>query len=495
MDVKEILNWCVNQGILLDPETLELLKESEDNESVKLILNKIKTYTNSRVITKSLFEKNLEKTQEFFLTLPEENQKKLERVKIKLGLQIEISKETSKQVFSKTPELGKQFIPEESHLQKISNSDAEMEKIQNQFPSIKVFSKTPSLRKKIEVKDFVGTFRDRFSKIRGILQEHSKLDSLVSINKIANIRKRGSIIGMVSNKRITKNKNILLEVEDFTGKIRVLISINKPELLEKAEEIPLDSVIGFNGYGDREIIFVNDIILPEAFLAERKKSNEDESVLFISDLHFGSKHFFEKDFLKFIDFLSGKGSNGQESEKIKYLFVGGDLIAGVGNYPGQEKDLKIKGVESQFQELADLFSKIRKDIKIIISPGNHDGVRLMEPQPILDEKYAWPIYNLKNVVLTGNPSFVNIGAKKNFPGFDILSYHGFSFPYYANNIPSLIKSTINSPEKIMAYLLQHRHLAPTFTSNQTLPAGEDCLVVDKIPDCRGTHPQMCSDLS
>jgi len=442
MDNKEILKWCFEKGILLDAETLNLLNESGDIESAKVILENIKNYTQTRVITKRLFQTHKEKTEEFFLTLPKENQRKLEKLKIKLGLEIEISKEVSveKEVDFENIEKAKVLVVEDS--------------------PVKVLSETPSFKKKIVVDDFVKNFRNRFMKLRNILKERSELDQLISINKLPSSRKKVSIIGMISNKRITKNKNILLDVEDFTGRTRVLISENKEEVFEKAENLALDSVVGFNGFGDREITFVNEIILPESHLLDKKKSPVDESVLFIGDIHYGGKHFFEKEFLKFIDYLNGKNKNSFEVDKIKYLFVGGDLIAGVGNYPGQEKDLKIKDIEDQFQGIADIFSRIKKDIKIIISPGNHDGVRLMEPQPVLDEKYAWPLYNLKNVILTGNPSFVNIGAEKKFPGFDILSYHGFSFPYYVNNIPCLIKATYDSPEKIMAYLLQKRHLAP-----------------------------------
>ncbi|MCH8982013.1 ATP-binding cassette domain-containing protein [candidate division KSB1 bacterium] len=46
----------------------------------------MKNYTQTRVITKRLFQAHKEKTQEFFLTLPKENQKKLEKFKIKLEL-------------------------------------------------------------------------------------------------------------------------------------------------------------------------------------------------------------------------------------------------------------------------------------------------------------------------------------------------------------------------------------------------------------------------
>ena len=106
----------------------------------------------------------------------------------------------------------------------------------------------------------------------------------------------------------------------------------------------------------------------------------------------------------------------------------------------------------------------------------------MEPQPPLDEKYSWSLYSLPNVIMTGNPAYVNIGATKDFPGFDILTYHGFSYPYYANTVPSLLEGGVNAPEKIMAYLLKNRHLAPSYSSVQSFPSEKDELVIRKVPD-------------
>ena len=282
MDNKEILKWCIEKGILLDAETLGLLKESGDIESVKIILENIKNYTQTRVITKRLFQIHKEKTEKFFSTLPKENQRKLEKLKIKLGLEIEISKEVS---------------IEGPSLQKLG-TEITKSVIEEEL-SVKVLSETPSFKKKIVVDDFIKHFRNRFMKLKNILQDRSELDQLVSINKLPSSRKKVSIIGMVSNKRITKNKNILLDIEDFTGKTRVLISENKEEVFEKAENLALDSVIGFSGFGDREITFVNEIILPESLLYERKKSPADENVLFMGDLHYGSKYFFEEYLLSF----------------------------------------------------------------------------------------------------------------------------------------------------------------------------------------------------
>ena len=68
MESNEILKWCLEKGILLDAETLSSLNDIGDVESVKTILENIKNYTQTRVITKRLFQAHKEKTQEFFLT-------------------------------------------------------------------------------------------------------------------------------------------------------------------------------------------------------------------------------------------------------------------------------------------------------------------------------------------------------------------------------------------------------------------------------------------
>ena len=461
MNQKEILGFCLEKGILLDREILNLFSNTNDVESAKFIIEKIREKTNSRIITKHLFQENKEQIEKFFLEIPEERKINARKLKIELGLSIEISEEKIN-----IPPYEK---PTEESFQEES--------------SVKIISMHPSFGKKYIVPDFTNHFRNRFAEMRGFLQEKPELTNLVSINRISGNKQGISIIGMVSDKRVTKNKNILLEVEDLTGMIRVLINQGKKEVYEKAENICLDSVVGFNGSGNREIFFANEIFFPEAQILERKNSPAEENALFISDVHIGSKLFYEKSFLNFVDYLNCKIPNTPEAEKIKYLFVVGDLIAGVGVYPNQEKDLKIKDIEGQYSMVAELFGKIRKDLKIIMMPGNHDCVRLAEPQPLLDEKYAWPLYDMKNVIMTSNPSVINMGAKKNFSGFDVLAYHGFSYPYYANNIPKLmLGNSINSPDKIMHYLLQNRHLAPTHASVQYTPYEKDPLTIRKSPD-------------
>jgi len=459
MDSKEILRFCLENGLLVDNEILNLFSETKDTDSVKLIINHLKNQTNKKVLTKSVIIDNREQVRKILSNLPEENQKKLENFKIKLGLSIEISKEIS------------------------AENGLVDEKTEKETSSVRVVSMAPSTSKKLEVEDFVKYFRGRISKMSSYLQERPELSHVVSINKISNARQATSIIGLVSDKRSTKKKNIILELEDITGKIKVLINQNRAEIYAKAEEVTLDSVIGVKGSGSREILFASDIIFPDSSLPDRKKGNKEEYAVFIGDLHIGSKLFMEDKFLKFVDYLNGKIPFSPESNKIKYVFLVGDLVAGVGIYPGQEDELLLSDIEEQYSKSAELLSKIRGDIKIIICPGNHDSVRIMEPQPVLDEKYAWPLYNLKNVILVGNPVTVNIGANALFEGFDVLMYHGYSFHYYAENIPRLMKEkAIHQPDKVSHYILKNRSLAPTHSSTLYFPSEKDPFIIEKIPD-------------
>ena len=457
---KEILCFCMQKGLLIDKEVLNLFSETADIESTKMIIEKIKEHTNTRMITKNIFIQNKEVVDEFFSRASEDKKNEIQKLKIKLGLSIEISS------------VSKEKVKEILH-ESIDES------------AVRIVATYPPLGKKFNVSHFTNYFRNRFSELKGFLQDRPELANLVSINKISGGKQGISIIGMILDKRATKNKNIIFEVEDLTegGRIKVLVNQNKKEVYEKAENICLDSVIGFKGSGSKEIFFANEVYFPETILPEKKHSPLDESAIFISDIHIGSKLFLEKSFLKFIDYLNCKIPNTPEAEKIKYLFAVGDLVAGVGVYPNQEKDLEIKDIEGQYSRVAELFGKIRSDIKIIAIPGNHDCVRLAEPQPVLDEKYTWPLYNLKNITFASNPSIINIGATKDFSGFDVLMYHGFSYPYYANNIPKLVSTdAINAPDKIMHYLLQNRHLAPTHASIQYSPYEKDPLLIRKAPD-------------
>lgn len=351
---------------------------------------------------------------------------------------------------------------------------------------IKSFSEKPD---KIEVDSFVSYLKARYNFMKNIFLSRNELINSISLNRIKTKQDKEivSVIGVVSNKRMTKNGNMILTLEDPTGSVDVLVNKNNL-VFEDAKNIVLDEVIGLNGLCGDGLIFANKIFFPDVSIAnELKKTNDEVYAAFISDVHVGSRLFLKENLLKFFDWLNGKSINilhRNIGKKVKYLFVVGDLVDGIGIYPEQFKELDVKDIRKQYEAAAELFGRLRKDLNIIICPGQHDAVRISEPQPYLDKEIAKPIWGLENATLVSNPSLINIHASKSFSGFDILIYHGASFHYYIDSVDSLrMNNARDNPSEILKFLLKKRHLAPSHTSTLYIPCKDkDPLIIEKVPD-------------
>ncbi len=343
---------------------------------------------------------------------------------------------------------------------------------------------------KREVQDFVSYFRNRYEGLRNILLQRIELQESSSLSRIKK-KPEGekiSLIGMIVSKSETKNGNIMLTLEDPTDRLQVLINKSKEDLFKAGQDLVHDEVIGVTGVLGKNIVFCNDLYHPDIPLHhELKKSPDEVYALFISDIHFGMKQFLKDDFVKFAKWLHGEYGNPQQREiakKIKYLFVVGDVVEGIGIYPGQEHDLELTDIYAQYQMAADYLKLLPPHLQIIVCPGNHDAVRIAEPQPVIDPKYAAPLYALPNVVMVSNPAWINIHASPGFPGFDVLLYHGYSLTHFADVVPSIrSKGGQDRCDLILKFLLQRRHLAPSHGSNLYMPdAKEDPLIIDRVPD-------------
>ncbi len=186
-----------------------------------------------------------------------------------------------------------------------------------------------------------------------------------------------------------------------------------------------------------------------------------------------------------------KGEIGSEkhkeiAKKIKYIFIAGDLVEGVGIYPGQENDLdeEFHDIKKQYEVVVSWLSKIPKDKVIIICPGNHDYGRIAEPQLPLTNEHLSSLSKLKNLIQVSNPAFINFAKTEDFPGFNLVLYHGGSLIYYSENISSVRKAGGQKAVNLtMKFLLQRRHLAPSHGSTLYIPDPEkDFLFIDTIPD-------------
>ncbi len=456
-----IIKLFVEKGFLLDKEMLDFLNELEDEQVAQEIINKVAFSSKKKIITKNLISENFDKLKPLFFQLDIEKKRLIEKFFVNISISVEVKRETI-----------------------VENTSEEKN-------YVKIISSPIMASQKIGVKDFVKHFRNRYNFLKNILQLRTNLENLSSIDKINKNNRNFSIIGIVSSKQTTKNKNIILEVEDLTGMAKVLINQSKKEVFEKAKEILLDDVIGFRCSGTRDFLFVNDLFYPDSFLRERHRSEKDVYAVFISDSHVGSQNFLEKNFSRFIDWLGGKNCTNKQKEmidKIKYLFVVGDSIEGVGIYPGQEKFLNIKDIKDQYVKLAEYYRKIPKHISIIQCAGQHDAVRVAEPQPPIGRDFGEALYEFDNLYLVSNPSLVEIEGSLNRPGIKVLMYHGASMNSIINEIEELrLSNAHRNPTSAVKHLLLRRHLSPVHGTSVYIPnAEEDSMLIKEVPDIIAT---------
>lgn len=461
-DSKEVVEYFLDKDILLSPDILEDLSNTERKKTYDSLLKKTNIDLLA-VFNKELLS-NLEHNKEFDLNL--------------IGLDAAKVNHEKNEHTSDYSDVVDGFEFYRKHEIKLNTNK-----------NVKIISSYNVPSKKRAVQDFVAYFNNRYNSIEQILRNRKQLEGLTSIQRVKSKadRETVSIIGMVLEKNMTKNDNIMLTLEDRSSTISVLINKNREDIYEKGKDIVEDEVIGVKGVSGNNILFANELIFPDVPSKEIKKSPNEVYAIFMGDTHFGSKFFLKKEFERFTKWINGKIGDEKQQEiirKTKYLFVLGDLVDGVGIYPGQEQDLEIPDIYEQYEEFAKFLEKVPEHINVIICAGNHDAMRISEPQPPIYQEFAKRIYDFKNVVLVSNPGVVNIESSDEFPGFDVLLYHGYSFTYYGDHVESIrLAGGQKRPDLMMKFFLQKRHLAPTHASTLYIPdVNKDPLVIDIIPD-------------
>ena len=352
---------------------------------------------------------------------------------------------------------------------------------------IKHYEKRPTKR---TYQHFVNHFTARFAGVQKLLRTRKDLQSVIPIEKTKKsaANEYVAIIGIVSEKRETKNGHIILVLEDRTGTINVLCSKTKADILEQGSDLCVDDVIAVTGKLGQDIIFADSLSIPDIPIQHELKKSPDEAYLVcVSDIHIGNKNFMKDDFDLFMKWLRGEEGTDEWkriASKTKYVIIPGDIIEGVGIYPNQEGDLSIPDIYDQYKLCEEILDQIPADKHVLIIPGNHDIGRLSEPQPRLPKEVLPKMYARENTYFLSNPSTVRIHQSPQFTGFDLTLYHGGSFIYYGNEVPTLFKAGgVNNPCAIMQHLLKRRHLAPAHGSTLYVPDPEqDPLALDEIPD-------------
>ena len=328
--------------------------------------------------------------------------------------------------------------------------------------------------------DFVKLFRNRHDVLRKIIRSQRR--EMVHVIPIGRINKNLSdvqIIGIVKDIKTTVNGHKRIELEDETGTTVLMALKNNGEVFHYASEVIVDEIIGVSGKFSKngDLIIIQNIVFPDIKLQhDKKKAEIPVYAAFLSDVHIGSNTFMNDEWNSFLRWINGNLGNLRQKEvasKVKYIVLPGDLVDGIGIYPGQEKELTIPNIYQQYEALAKQLEILPSHLTILLQPGNHDAVRPAEPQPTF-EKEIQDLFSGKEFIFIGNPCTFSLH------GVEILSYHGQSLLDFSTNIQHL---NYNQPTDVMKVMLRKRHLAPAYGGYTPLaPEHSDYMIIDKVPD-------------
>jgi DNA polymerase II small subunit len=331
--------------------------------------------------------------------------------------------------------------------------------------------------KGVDFNDFVHYFRDRYQKLSAELRKRIAPMPIEALTGTTRYREQEcTIIGMVVETRSTAKGHRMATLEDTSGTINVLFN-NKRDIFADAEKLIPDEVVGVKGKlsNDGNLFFADSLHRPDIPLSHAPFTSKDPGkAVLISDVHVGSDTFLDEAWLRFADWLS--------DADVQYLLIAGDLVDGIGIYPGQDQELVIKNIYEQYDVFGEMLADLPAKLQIVVSPGNHDVVRGSEPQPALSGEFVrkFPA----NVTLVENPALVSL------QGVSVLMYHGRSYDDLISMIPG---ASYTRPQEMMEEMLMRRHLACTYgMRTPIIPAKQDRLVIEAIPEVLHTgHVHIC----
>jgi len=454
---KEILEFAEKKNLLIHKKALELLVKKDNWKQIIFELEK----KNNFMITESLIQKELEK----------------ERVKVLEEIKNEHESIDTPKAMPHTDLMNTEIQPEAVIQEQVFRPIAEeTQSNYNILSDLDITGKSDSQGK---VEDFQRMFTDKFDVLSKLLKQKQFIHAR-PIKEIKKITPKTEIdlIGMVAKKWITKKGDLAITIEDTEGEVIVLINDWEKELKEEANKLMLDDVIAFKTvkWSD-DLVIGKKLFWPDLKVKPLKTVDTEVSVACTSDIHIGSKLFLEKEFEKLINFLCCKEGDMKEKNtagRIKYLFLLGDNVDGIGVYPKQEKDLDIKDLYEQYRELEKYLLRIPEYIEIFMIPGQHDATRNLDPRPAVQSKYMPELSKMKNFHSLGSPSVVEV------EGLNTLLFHGNTMHSLFENIHGLNGL---KPSKATVEMLKRRDLMTTFGLNQSMaPEKKNLMLVRKETD-------------
>jgi len=317
------------------------------------------------------------------------------------------------------------------------------------------------------VQDYLHYFRDRHSRLGEMIRNRLAVIPVEALLKNSRFRQEAvGILGMISEVKTTTKGHRMTVIEDSTGHVPVLFNKDRPGFPD-AESLLPDEVVGVRGTlsNDGRLFFADQLFRPDIpishapFLSERP----GKAVL-ISDIHAGSTTFLAEAWQRFGAWLS-------ESD-VSYMLIAGDIVDGIGVYPGQEHELTLSNIYEQYELVGGLLGELPSHIHIVISPGNHDVVRGAEPQPAIPSQFTGNFP--KNCAFVENPALISL------QGVQVLMYHGRSIDDMISLVPG---ASYDKPGPMMEGMLQRRHLASVYGRRTPIAADkQDRLLIDTVPE-------------
>ncbi|MFA9416157.1 DNA-directed DNA polymerase II small subunit [Natrinema sp. HArc-T2] len=322
-----------------------------------------------------------------------------------------------------------------------------------------------------EYSDFVSVFRDRLDRLGAKLRSRVNHRPATAIQSMPG-GSEAAMVGLVNDIRSTASGHWLIELEDATGTFPWLVMKDR-EYVDLVDELLHDEVLAMEGTlaDDSGIAFVDSMYFPDVPRTyEPSTADRHVQAALISDVHVGSQEFMEDAWNAFADWL-----HTDQAQHVEYMLLAGDMVEGVGVYPDQDEELDIVDIYEQYEAFSEHLKKVPGDIEIVMIPGNHDAVRLAEPQPGFDEE-------LREIMAAHDPQIVSNPSTVTLEGVSVLMYHGVSLDEVIAELPEE-KASYDDPHKAMYHLLKKRHVAPQFGGHTRLaPEEKDYLVMEEVPD-------------
>ncbi|TMK43096.1 MAG: hypothetical protein E6G55_12740, partial [Actinobacteria bacterium] len=291
--------------------------------------------------------------------------------------------------------------------------------------------------------DFGRYFRHRFATISRLLRSRPELSGAMEMSRAKKLTRDTAIIGMVTEARTTKNGHRILEIEDETDSVSVLLPADSSMA---SDAIVNDEVVGVTGRSnDRGLFIAKSLVHPDLPISKAFPGTAAHiRVGFMSDIHVGSRTFLADRWAKF----RAWACDGDEvARSLRYLVLSGDVVDGIGVYPRQDEELVLDDIYAQYEALSAMLPALPAAI-----------------QKLFDS----------NVTFVGNPVTLSLH------GVRILAYHGRSMDDFVSAVPAL---SYARPLDAMREMLRKRHLAPIYGGKTPIaPESEDHLIIDQVPD-------------